>query len=186
MGFLVPAFLAGALAIGIPIWVHLTNKQRKEAVEFPSLMFLEKIPFRSEKKQVIRNVLLFAMRVLAIILLIAAFSRPFLGSTKRPPALPGSSREVAILLDRSYSMGYQDHWKKAVDAARAAVNGLGGTDQATIILFDDKATATTLDPTSDKATLQAILATAKISDKSTKYVPALKLAQKFLEESELP
>ncbi len=185
MGFLVPAFLAGALAIGIPIWVHLTNKQRKEAVEFPSLMFLEKIPFRSEKKQVIRNVLLFAMRVLAIILLIAAFSRPYLGGTGKPPALPGSAREVAILVDRSYSMGYRDRWPRALDAARDAVNGLGGMDQATIILFDDRATATG-EPTPDKAQLQAILATAKLSDKATKYVPALKLAQKVLEESELP
>src|SRR6185436_1658533 len=111
----------------------------------------------------------FAMRVLALILLIAAFSRPFLGGSAKPPALPGSARTVAILVDRSYSMGYRDRWPKALDAARDAVNGLGGMDEATIILFDDKATQTSLKPTPDKAQLQAVLATAKISDKSTKY-----------------
>jgi hypothetical protein len=185
MGLLVPAFLAGVLAIGIPIWVHLTNKQRKEAVEFPSLMFLEKIPFRSEKKQVIRNVLLFAMRVLALILLVMAFSRPFLGKITRPPAGLGAAREVAILVDRSYSMGYADRWERALDAARDAVDGMGGADQGTIILFDERATALG-EPTSDKAALKAMLATAKLGDKATRYPAALKLAQKILEESELP
>jgi hypothetical protein len=185
MGFLVPAFLAGALAVAIPIWVHLTHKQRKEAVVFPSLMFLEKIPFKSEKKQVLRNVLLFSLRVLALMLLIMAFSRPFLGKVTRPPAGLGAAREVAILIDQSYSMGYQDRWQRALEAARNAINGLNGMDQATIILFDERATSLG-EATTDKAELSALLAAAKVGDKGTKYPPALKLAEKILEESELP
>ena len=184
MGFLVPAFMAGALAIGIPIWVHLTNKQRKEAIEFPSLMFLEKIPFRSEKKQVLRHVLLFAIRVLALVLLIMAFSRPFLGKVTRPPAALGAAREVAILVDKSYSMGFEDRFQKAIEAATEAVEGLGGLDNGSIIFFDEKATSTG-EPTPDKAALKAVLSTGKVGDKTTKYPPALKLAQKILEESEL-
>ena len=40
LAFLVPAFLAGLLAIGLPIWVHLRNRPKTDTVEFPSLMFI--------------------------------------------------------------------------------------------------------------------------------------------------
>ena len=77
MGLLAPAFLAGLLAIGIPIAIHLINRERKVVVRFPSLMFLNKIPYRSVRRQKLRHLLLLAMRCLALVLLVAAFSRPF-------------------------------------------------------------------------------------------------------------
>ena len=54
-GFLVPAFLLGLAALAIPILVHLTRKQRAKVVEFPSLMFLERVPFRAESKRRIHH-----------------------------------------------------------------------------------------------------------------------------------
>jgi hypothetical protein len=51
MGFLTPAFLAGLAALAIPVLVHLTNRPRSETVPFPSLMFLQKIPYRSVRRQ---------------------------------------------------------------------------------------------------------------------------------------
>ncbi len=44
MSFLTPAFLLGALAVAIPILVHLTNREKKDVVDFPSLMFLRRSP----------------------------------------------------------------------------------------------------------------------------------------------
>ena len=69
MGFLTPAFLAGLAALAVPILVHLTNRPRRETVVFPSLMFLEKIPYRSVQRQTLRHWALFALRCTAFVIL---------------------------------------------------------------------------------------------------------------------
>src|SRR3954462_12605382 len=134
MNFLAPAFLAGLAAIAVPVIIHLVNRERKVVVEFPSLMFLQRIPYRSVRRQKIRHILLLLMRCLALALLVAAFARPFF--QRRQAAITGSgARELVILLDRSSSMGYANRWDKARDAAKKAVSGLGSTDRATLVLF---------------------------------------------------
>ena len=47
---------------------------------------------------------------------------------------PGA-REVVVLLDRSYSMGYGDRWERARAAAREAINRLGPSDRGSVVLF---------------------------------------------------
>src|SRR3954452_23499539 len=105
MNFLAPAFLAGLAAIAVPVIIHLINRERKVVVEFPSLMFLERIPYRSVRRQKIRHLLLLILRCVALAMLVAAFARPFF--QRHQPAITGTgARELVILLDRSSSMGY--------------------------------------------------------------------------------
>ncbi|MDH3479884.1 MAG: BatA domain-containing protein, partial [Gemmatimonadota bacterium] len=104
--FLAPLFLAGAAAIAIPILVHLTHRERRETVKFPSLMFLRRVPFRTVRRQRIRHWPLLLLRVAAIALVATAFARPLWDRGTIGPATLGSAREVVVLLDRSYSMGY--------------------------------------------------------------------------------
>jgi hypothetical protein len=40
MAFLAPLFFAALATLAIPILIHLTQRERKQVVEFPSLMFL--------------------------------------------------------------------------------------------------------------------------------------------------
>ena len=40
MGLLAPLFLLGLVGLAVPIVVHLTERQRRNVVDFPSLMFL--------------------------------------------------------------------------------------------------------------------------------------------------
>src|SRR4029453_429288 len=77
MSFLAPLFFAGLAAIAVPILVHLIQRERKTIIEFPSLMFIRKIPYQSVERRRIHNWLLLLMRVAAMALLIAAFTRPF-------------------------------------------------------------------------------------------------------------
>ena len=42
MGFLTPWFLAGAAAVGLPVWLHLLRKHKTTPLPFSSLMFFEK------------------------------------------------------------------------------------------------------------------------------------------------
>src|ERR1041385_2382286 len=114
MGFVAPLVLLGLGALALPVLIHLIQRERKEVVHFPSLMFLRKIPYQSVQRRKIHNWLLLALRCAAIALLVAAFSRPFfkVDPTALAAATTGA-REVVILLDHSASMGYADHWSKA-------------------------------------------------------------------------
>jgi hypothetical protein len=186
MSFLAPLFFVGLAALAVPVIVHLIQRERKDVVEFPSLMFLRKIPYQSVERRRIHNWLLLMLRAAAMALLIAAFARPFL--FRNPLQAAGEAtgaREIVILLDRSASMGYGDHWQKAQEAARKAVEGVGREDQATLILFGT-GTEEAVRATSDRGRLQAAIDAATVSSEATRYAPALRWAQSHLTRSALP
>jgi len=186
MGLLAPLFaIAGIVALAVPILVHLIHRERSETVAFPSLMFLRRIPYRSVRRQKIRHWLLFLLRSLALVLLASAFARPFLSEGSRAAAALIGGKELTILVDRSYSMGYGDHWKRAVAAAHGAIDGMGPGDRATVIFFSDQAQAANR-TTDDPVALKAAVDSAKPGSGVTRYGGALKLARQFLEESHLP
>lgn len=183
MGFLAPLFFVGLAALSVPVILHLTEKQREKIVEFPSLMFLHQIPFRSTERRTIRNWFLLAIRCLALVLLLAAFSRPFLESSEISSGAVLGPREIVVLVDRSYSMGYGTRWERATAAAREVFDGMRSTDRVSLIFFSTGAQAV-LRASSDKARLLAALDSTHLSSEGTRFGPALKLAQSILEESE--
>jgi hypothetical protein len=183
--FLAPIFFAALAALAVPVIIHLIQKERKEALQFPSLMFLRQVPYKSVRRRRIRNWFLFALRCAVLVLLIAAFARPFMDRGAEAANTLDTSREVVVLLDRSYSMGYGNRWQRAVDAARATVDGLGAQDQATIVYFDAGAGAAG-QATTDKLRLRSALDSARLGSGATRYGPALKLAQSILEASDFP
>ena len=185
LGFLVPAFLLGLAAVAIPVLVHLTRRQKARVVEFPSLMFLDRIPFQAESRRRIHHWLLLLLRALAVALIVAAFSRPFFTSSAMAAGGGMGPREVVVLLDRSYSMGVGDRWERALEAARGVFRELGPLDRASLLVFGRNA-AVSIRSTSDPMRLLAALDTLKLSDESTSYGPGLKLAQTILEETDLP
>lgn len=185
MGFLAPAFIAGFAALAVPVLVHLIHRERKTVVEFPSLMFLHKIPYQSVRRQKLRHLLLLALRCLALALLVTAFARPFVRKAVAPGPAVAGARERVILLDQSYSMGYGDHWTRAVAAAHAAVRDLGPADRATLVLFAHDPTAAT-EPTADHGRLNRAIDAARLTSLDTRYAPALKFAAQILNGSNLP
>ncbi|MGH7616645.1 MAG: BatA domain-containing protein [Gemmatimonadaceae bacterium] len=184
MNFLAPAFLAGLAAIAVPVIIHLIHRERKVVIEFPSFMFLDRIPYRSVRRQKIRHLLLLLLRCVAIAMLVAAFARPFFA--RRNTAITGEgAREVVVLLDRSASMGYGGRWQRAKDAAKKAVSGLSATDRATLVLFAGDASVASAPMARPDAIVTSINA-AKLSAEGTRYAPALKLASQIIAASSLP
>jgi hypothetical protein len=184
MAFLAPLFFAALATLAVPIVIHLTQRERKQIVEFPSLMFLEKIPYQSVRRRRIRDWPLLAMRMAAIFLIVLAFSRPFFERPMVALASAGGPREVVILLDRSYSMGLGDRFARAQAAARQAVQALSRNDHATLILFGTNAQLE-VRATADLARVTAAIDAAKLSAEATRYAPGLKLAQRVLADSTL-
>ena len=184
MSFLTPAFLVGLSAMAIPILIHLIQRERKRVVEFPSLMFLRRIPYQSVRRRSIRHWFLLLLRAAAILLIVAAFARPFIPQGALAVAAARGAREVVVLLDQSASMGYGDHWQRAREAARKAIDGLSAEDKATLVLFARNAEEN-IRATSDRLRLDQAVEAAKVTSGSTRYGPALKLAQSILGASSL-
>ncbi|NIP83404.1 MAG: hypothetical protein GWM90_30930, partial [Gemmatimonadetes bacterium] len=97
LAFLAPVFLAGLAALAIPVLIHLANRPRKQVVEFPSLMFLERVEYRASSRRRLRDLVLFTLRSLALVLVAAAFARPYLDRPDAPATAPDGGREVVIL-----------------------------------------------------------------------------------------
>jgi Aerotolerance regulator N-terminal/von Willebrand factor type A domain len=183
--FLAPLFLFALAAIVIPIVVHLREKQRKNVVEFPSLMFLHQIPFRSVQKRKIRHWALLSIRAIAIALLVAAFSRPFFANETQATGGRLGPKETVIVVDRSYSMSYGDRWKRTQALVAQVVAEIDSADRVSLVFFDRGAEAT-VRSSSDPGRVTSAIDTASVSSAVTRYGPGLKLAQTILEESEMP
>lgn len=186
LSFLVPAFLAGLLALAIPVVIHLSRRQAREPVQFPSLMFLRKIPQQTEERRQIHRWPLLLLRCLAILLLVLAFARPFLQREEAQANVPtAGAREVVLLIDRSYSMGVGDRWERAVEAGIDAINGMSSGDRGTLIFFDSGAEATT-ESTLDHSVLRGALQASEPGMGTTRYAPGLRYAARLLSASPLP
>ncbi|HWF86078.1 MAG TPA: BatA domain-containing protein [Vicinamibacterales bacterium] len=182
MSFLSPLFLVGLGAIAIPVLIHLIQRERKRVVQFPSLMFVRRIPYQSVRRRRIRHWLLLALRAAAIACIVAAFARPFFRQSAIAAAAAGGSREIVVLLDQSASMGYGDHWQRAQDAARQAVRSLGGDERGTLVLFSRNAEEN-MRATTDHGRLEGAIGAARVGSDATRYGPALKLAESILARS---
>lgn len=185
MTFLAPLFLAGLLALAVPVIIHLTNRPKREAYAFPSLMFLQQVPFRSVRRQRIRHWWLLAIRAGLVALVAVAFARPLLTRWSGSAGAFTAGQEVVILLDHSYSMRYGDRWQRAVAAARRAVQGLGPEDRASLVLFGDGAVSLG-QATTDHAALLAALDNAAPGFGATRYAAGLQQARDLLEQSSQP
>jgi hypothetical protein len=182
MSFMAPALLAALLAIGIPIVVHLVQRERRTVQPFPSLMFLRRIPNQSVHRRAIRHWPLLALRILALVLIAIAFARPFLRSGAAAATAAGGTRQVVVLLDRSASMGYGEHWARAQEAARRAVRGLGAGDGGSVVFF---AGDVEIGARSEAGTgaLVAAIDRARPGPGLTRFGPALRAAAGLLESA---
>ena len=185
MGLLAPLFLLGLAGLVVPILVHLTEKQRRNVVPFPSLMFLRRIPFRSVQRRKIHHWLLLTIRAFALVLLVLAFARPFFQNAEIAVGSTLGPREIVVVVDRSYSMGLSDRWERAKEEVRRVAQSLGPSDRASLV-FLGRGAAAVFQSSSDQQRLLNAIDTAVVSDEVTRYGPALKLAQTILEDSDLP
>lgn len=121
MGFLNPWFLAGAAAVGLPLWIHLLRQYRSTPHPFSSLMFFERRTQSSIKHRRLRYLLLLSLRILLLLMIALAFANPFV--TRTTGAAEGR-KMLVIAVDNSFSMRYAGHLDRAKQAALQAVSNL--------------------------------------------------------------
>jgi hypothetical protein len=103
MTFLQPWLLWGLPVILLPVLIHLLNRLRYRSVKWAAIMFLVSATRSSTQSARLRHYLLMACRMLILLLIILAMSRPLVGGWLGMAA-GGSPDTVVLLLDRSASM----------------------------------------------------------------------------------
>ena len=83
MSLLFPIMAFGTLLVGVPIYLHLRRKDEKNLVEFPTLRFLDDQPVARSRPMWPRNWPLMLLRILCMLLLVAAFSWPYFDNEQR-------------------------------------------------------------------------------------------------------
>jgi hypothetical protein len=123
MTLLAPLFLAGLLAVGLPLWLHRLSSTNPNRQRFSSLMFLEAGEPRRVLAKTLQYLLLLAMRIAVLVLLVLAFVQPAIW--RDPQASGGEGAELhVIVMDTSASMSAGDRWNRATDAADGIIDAL--------------------------------------------------------------
>ena len=102
MHFIYPAFLFALLTLAIPVIIHLFNFRKFQKVNFSNVQFLKEIQEQQASRRNLKERLILAARLLALLFLILAFARPYLSG--QDTGNGGRQNAVSVFVDNSYSM----------------------------------------------------------------------------------
>ena len=109
MSFLSPNILWALIFAFIPLIIHIFNKLTTKTINFSSIQFLKKLETSKIKFFKIKELVLLLLRTLIIIFLVLAFSRPVISGYFTITGSSNQSSHIAIIIDNSASMSYEDN-----------------------------------------------------------------------------
>jgi len=127
--FLNPWFWLGALALGAPIWLHLRRRKESNVVQFSALRFLEDQPQPRQSPFRLRDVILFSLRALALLLIVAAFAWPYLRGADAAPI----KESRVYILDNTLSHQANDGFGRDRDRVVKEVSEAGANMQIAVV-----------------------------------------------------
>jgi hypothetical protein len=182
VGFLAPWFLAGAVAVGLPLYIHLLRQYRSTPHPFSSLMFFERRTQSSIKHRRLRYLLLLSLRVLLLLLIALAFANPFVSRTG---GAMGSRKMLIIAVDNSFSMRYGDHLARAKQAALNAVSNLNQGERGQVLAVGSRVHFLT-QPVEDPNQLKAAIQGIQPSDEQSSYGELARALRTISQTSRIP
>ena len=175
LSFLSPLFLAGAAAAAVPIVLHLLKREPEARVKFAAVKLIKQAPVEYTDRRRLRELLLLALRVAALVLLALAFARPFLATG----AAVGSTGVTIIALDTSYSLAAPGRFERARQLAKDAVAKAPAGDLVGVVTFADDAEIVAA-PGSDRTLATDAIEQASAGFGATRYRAALSAASQHL------
>jgi uncharacterized membrane protein len=126
MTFLNPAFLFGLLAAGIPVIIHLLNLKKLKKIEFSTLIFLKELQKQKIRRIKMKQWLLLVLRVLIILFVVFAFSRPTVDNLSLSGFAPAAKASGVIIIDNSYSMNLRNDNGTLINQAKEIAAEMAG------------------------------------------------------------
>ncbi|MFT3693058.1 MAG: BatA domain-containing protein [Kofleriaceae bacterium] len=137
MGFLAPIMLVGAIAIGVPIAIHLIGRRRARIVPFAALEFLMATKRKTARRLQLRERLVLLVRALACFAVAIALAKPFTSCERKGPSVTRGPQAAVLVIDDSFAAGYMVEgrpWiKRASDEARRVLAQLGPEAEVAIV-----------------------------------------------------
>jgi hypothetical protein len=127
MSFLNPLFLTALATVAIPLLIYLFNLRKPKKVRFSTLAFFDSLKSTALKRLRIKRWLLLSLRMLAILAMVIAASRPILSDG--PAVVAGNDQEpnvIGILIDNSPGMMQIDKNGPLIDQARSIAQQITG------------------------------------------------------------
>src|SRR5437588_9986445 len=112
------ALLLGLVAVAIPPIIHLLNRKRFDIVRWGAMQFLQ-VSERTRRRVFLEEVLLMLVRMGLIALMVVALAGPLDTSRWLDFLADRGRRDIVLVIDGSYSMGYRGPNGTAHDAAKA-------------------------------------------------------------------
>ena len=126
---LVPAFLAGATAAAVPILLHLLKRDTAPRLSFSAVHLLKDAPVEQAARRWLRDLILLALRVTALVLLALAFARPyFVGAV--------AAGVTVVAVDVSFSMSSPGQVDRARELAEQTVRSARPDHAVAVVAFD--------------------------------------------------
>jgi hypothetical protein len=175
VSFLSPLFLAGAAAAAVPLILHLLKREPEPRVKFAVVKLLKRAPVEHTEKRRLREILLLALRVAALVLLALAFARPFLASG----GAISTTGVTMVALDTSYSMSAPGRFERAKQLAKDAISNAPGGNLVGVVTFDDVAEIVEK-PSADRVLARSAIDRASAGFGSTRYRAGLSAAVQML------
>jgi len=172
VGFSAPGLAWLSLLALIPIAIHILSRLRLKRAPFPSLLLLTTAKRERFSWLRLKELLLLIFRTLALLGLLLALARPFI--RLRLPGL-GSSTDLVVILDDSYSMGRPGQWQQAIAVTRDLLGSLGSGRRAELAMASDQLPVTSCQ-WQTAAKLLLVLDSLKPSYSAAVLEPALKRA----------
>ncbi len=116
MAFFYPGFLFALSVLAIPVIIHLFNFRQYKKVYFSNVQFLKDVQKQQSSRSNLKNRLILAARMLALLFLVLAFAKPFLPSGDAENA--GKQQAISIFVDNSYSMQTLNREGSLLDEAK--------------------------------------------------------------------
>jgi len=103
-----PALAVGATAVASPILIHIFSRRRFRKVRWAAMEFLLDAQKRNRRRVRLEQLILLALRCLAVLLIALMVMRPFVRPSSAIALLGSAARtERVVLLDDSFSMLYR-------------------------------------------------------------------------------
>jgi len=177
MSFAAWGFLVALPLCGIPVLVHLWNREEPVTVRWPLMQLLMETEAESRSARRLRDVLLMLLRILLLLLIVLAFSRPIVWIS--PGGLFGMfvPSSNVIVLDASMSMQSEQDGSSCFEAAKQLAEDLAGDLRGTrieLLLLTDRLESVADTQSDGFGGLRQAIREAQVTYRSADFAAALR------------
>jgi hypothetical protein len=177
---------AGALCAAGPVIIHLLNRRRYRVVKWGAMDFLRQAIVKNRKILQIRDLVLLALRTLAVLLFGLALARPYFASRQQQFDARQPLHAV-IVIDNSLSMAYETLEGSLLDQAKQRardwIEKLPARSHTTVIPVCGSRDSLNVEPFGTKDDAYEALAKIEIADRTATLAQVANEARRACEDA---